>query len=93
MGSIRSVCSSDQLLCAPQLSGTVPQITRIHSCPKPGAFTKWLAEGKMRLFCALGEQSEASIGCHSLLAIKIALGIDSASGKEGGTENDHLASD
>lgn len=93
MGSIRSVHSLDQLLCALWLAGTAPQITRIHSCPKPVAFTKWLAEGKTRLCCALGEQREASICCPSLLAIKIALGIDSASGKEGGTEGDHLASD
>lgn len=93
MGSIRSVHSLDQLLCALWLAGTAPQITRMHSCPKPVAFTKWLAEGKTRLCCALGEQREASICCPSLLAIKIALGIDSASGKEGGTEGDHLASD
>lgn len=53
--------------------------------------SEWLKE--TRLCCALGEQREASICCHSLLAIKIALGIDSASGKDGGTEGDHLESD
>lgn len=64
-----------------------------HSCPKPVAFTKWLAEDKTRLCCALREQREASICCHSLLATKIALGKDSASGKEAGMEGEHLASD
>lgn len=52
-----------------------------------------VAEDKTRLCCALGEQSEASICYHSLSATKIALGTDSTSGKEGGMEGDHLASD
>lgn len=83
MGNIRLVRSLDQLLCVLWLSGTVPQITRIHSCPKPVAFTKWLAEAKTRLCCALEGQSEASICCHNLFATKIALGIENTSRKEG----------